>query len=97
MIEGKVDPSVIVECFDQFSKQIRKRTYIFLDNSPLHRSHEFICHISQWAQRGLIIKYLPPYSPELNLIEILWRFIKYQRVLKNREMEYSLLILMRRP
>jgi hypothetical protein len=25
----------------------------------------------------LIIKYLPPYSPELNLIEILWRFMKY--------------------
>ncbi|NNM59570.1 MAG: IS630 family transposase, partial [Legionellales bacterium] len=22
-------------------------------------------------------KYLPPYSPELNLIEILWRFMKY--------------------
>jgi len=21
---------------------------------------------------------LPPYSPELNLIEILWRFIKYE-------------------
>lgn len=27
--------------------------------------------------RGLFIYYLPPYSPELNLIEILWSFIKY--------------------
>ena len=26
---------------------------------------------------GLIVKYLPAYSPELNLIEMLWRFIKY--------------------
>ena len=25
----------------------------------------------------LIIKFLPTYSPELNIIEILWRFIKY--------------------
>jgi hypothetical protein len=25
----------------------------------------------------LILKYLPPYAPELNLIEILWRFMKY--------------------
>jgi hypothetical protein len=25
----------------------------------------------------LIIKYLPAYAPELNLIEILWRFMKY--------------------
>jgi transposase len=29
------------------------------------------------SQHGLIIKYLSPYSPELNLIEILWRRIKY--------------------
>jgi hypothetical protein len=78
LIEGKVDTSVVVECFDQFSQQIKKRTYVFLDNSPLHRSRDFICHISAWVKRGLIIKYLPPYSPELTLIEILWRFIKYQ-------------------
>ena len=77
VIEGKVDTSVIVEAFDQFSKQINKRTSVFLDNSPLHRSQEFICHRAQWVKRGLIIKYLPPYSPELNLIEILWRFVKY--------------------
>jgi len=78
IIEGKVDTSVIVECFDQFRKQIKKRTSVFLDNSPRHRSRDFICHISTWVKRGLILKYLPPYSPELNLIEILWRFIKYQ-------------------
>jgi len=77
VMEGKVDTFVIVECFDRFSKQIKKRTYVLLDNSPLHRSQEFIRHIPQWVKRGLIIKYLPPYSPELNLIEILWRFIKY--------------------
>jgi hypothetical protein len=77
IMEGKVDTPVIVECFDQFSKQLSKRTYVLLDTSPLHRSQEFIRHIPQWVKSGLIIKYLPPYSPELNLIEILWRFIKY--------------------
>ena len=77
MIEGKVDTSAIVECFDQFSQHVKKRTYVFLDNSPLHRSQDFIRHIPKWVKSGLIIKYLPPYSPELNLIEILWRFMKY--------------------
>jgi len=33
--------------------------------------------IPYWKKQGLIIKYLPPYSPELNLIEILWLRIKY--------------------
>src|SRR6516164_6328549 len=77
MIEGKVDTSVIVECFEQFSQQINKKTYVLLDNGPLHRSQECIEQMPKWVQKGLIIKYLPPYAPELNLIEILWRFMQY--------------------
>jgi transposase len=77
LIEGKVDTLAIVECFEQFSQQLTKRTYVFLDNAPVHKSQEFMRHIAQWVQRGLMVKYLPPYSPELNLIEILWRFMKY--------------------
>jgi transposase len=92
VIEGKVDTSVIVEGFDQFSKQISKRTYVFLDNSPLHRSQEFMRHIPQWVKRGLIIKYLPPYSPELNLIEILWRFIKYHWLPFSAYISFSCLV-----
>ena len=48
-----------------------------MDNSSIHRSEEFEEHIPRWKQKGLIIKYLIPYAPELNLIEILWRHIKY--------------------
>lgn len=77
MIEGSIDTSVIIECFDQLSTHIDKRSYVLLDNAPMHRSKAFIQRIPQWVSKGLIVKYLPSYSPELNLIEILWRFIKY--------------------
>ena len=77
LVEGKVDTSVIVECFEQFSQQIDKKTSVLLDNAPVHRSQEFIEQIPKWVKQGLIIKYLPTYAPELNLIEILWRFMKY--------------------
>ncbi|HEX2472401.1 MAG TPA: IS630 family transposase [Nitrososphaera sp.] len=77
VIEGRVDSAVVIECFEQFSQQLNKRAYVFLDNASIQKSREFIQHIPQWVKRGLIIKYLPPYSPELNLIEILWRFMKY--------------------
>ena len=77
MIEGSVDTAVIIECFDQLSAQIDKRSYVLLDNAPMHRSKAFIQQIPKWVKKGLIVKYLPAYSPELNLIEILWRFIKY--------------------
>jgi hypothetical protein len=77
IIEGKVDTLAVVECFEQFSQHVAKRTYVFLDNAPVQKSQAFIRHIAKWVKRGLIVKYLPPYSPELNLIEILWRFMKY--------------------
>jgi transposase len=77
MVEGKVDTSIIVGCFHQFSQQITKKTSVILDNSPVHRSQEFIEQIPKWVKKGLIIKYLPSYAPALNLIELLWRFMKY--------------------
>ena len=77
VIEGRIDTAVVIECFEQFSQQLNKRAYVFLDNASVQKSRAFIRHIPQWVKRGLIIKYLPPYSPELNLIEILWRFMKY--------------------
>ena len=62
---------------DGFAKQTIKRTIVILDNSPIHRSKKFMAKIEQWKQEDLWIYFLPPYSPELNLIEILWRRIKY--------------------
>ena len=77
MIEGAVDATAIIESLDQFSEQLEKRSYVLIDNAPMHRSKAFIQQIPKWVKRGLIVKYLPSYSPELNLIEILWRFMKY--------------------
>ena len=50
---------------------------VIMDNASIHTSEEFEHRIPSWKKQGLVIKYLPPYSPELNLIEILWRRIKY--------------------
>jgi transposase len=34
--------------------------------------------LEEWNERQIEIFQLPSYSPELNLIEILWRFMKYE-------------------
>jgi len=78
MIEGKVDSACVIACFDAFSETIQKRTVVLIDRASVHTSKEFVSSIRRWVKRGLIVKYLPPYSPHLNLIEILWRFIKYR-------------------
>ncbi len=63
---------------DKFSNQIVKRTVVILDNSPIHKSKKFMTKMEEWKENDLLVYFLPPYSPELNLIEILWRRIKYQ-------------------
>ena len=77
-LEGWVDSELVIACFDRFCEQITKKTIVIVDNAPTHTSHAFQDRLAAWADKGLIIKYLPTYSPELNIIEILWRFIKYE-------------------
>ena len=80
VFEGSVDTSVVVACFDEFANQIAqdKTTFVIVDNAPTHTSAEFEEKIEQWEDKGLVVKFLSSYSPELNLIEILWRKIKYE-------------------
>jgi transposase len=80
MFEESIHTGVVVACFDAFCKTITQKTVVMLDNASIHRSEEFEDRIPFWKKHGLIIKYLPTYSPELNLIEILWRRIKYDWV-----------------
>ena len=63
---------------DKFMGQIVKKTAVISNNSPIHKSKKIMAKIKEWGENDLLIFFLPPYSPELNLIEILWRRIKYQ-------------------
>ena len=77
-IEGSVDSAVVIACVDDFCKDLKKKTVIAIDNAPTHTSKAFEAKIPEWKEKNLEIFKLPTYSPELNLIEILWRFIKYE-------------------
>ncbi len=76
--EGSIKTIELVKYLDNFCKIITKRTVIVLDNALIHRSKLFKSKISHWQNQDLYIFFLPPYSPELNKVEILWRFIKYK-------------------
>ena len=51
---------------------------IVLDNYSVHHSQEVKAHLPALQAIGISLFYLPPYSPELNLIEGVWRHIKYE-------------------
>ena len=61
----------------RFAEQIEKPTTIIIDNASIHTSDEFNSHIEGWEKKDLKVYRLPTYSPELNIIEIVWRKIKY--------------------
>ena len=76
-VQGSVSSATVIACFDQFCCTIKKKTTVIIDNAPVHTSGKFKEKLKAWEKKGLSVKYLPTYSPELNLIEIVWRFIKY--------------------
>lgn len=77
LFDGSVHTGVVIACFDAFCQTLTQKTVVVIDNASIHTSEEFEDRLPYWKKKGLIIKYLPPYAPELNLIEILWRRIKY--------------------
>ena len=48
-----------------------------LDNASIHKGKPIDKRRKAWMAQGLFLYYLPPYSPELNRIEIVWKQAKY--------------------
>ena len=73
-----ITSDVIIACIDSFFPSVTKRTVIVVDKASIHTSDIMQDQFLEWKHRQIEIFYLPSYSPQLNLIEILWRFIKYE-------------------
>jgi hypothetical protein len=62
---------------------------IVLDNYSVHKSAAVKAARREWAAAGVLLWYLPAYSPELSRIEAIWQRIKYRRM---RRRSYDQLI-----
>lgn len=71
-----IDADTMIGFLDCFSLSIDRKTVIVLDNAPIHRAKKLLVLRELWEKRGLHIFFLPPYSPHLNIAEILWRMLK---------------------
>lgn len=76
--EQSISSDVVIACIDTFFPAVDKPTVIVVDRSSIHTSNVIEDRLEEWTERGLTIFELPSYSPELNFLEILWRFIKYE-------------------
>jgi transposase len=74
----RITSEFIIEQLEELSFSIQKMTVVVLDNARVHTSKLLQERRPFWQARGLLIFYLPPYSPHLNIAERLWRKLKYE-------------------
>jgi transposase len=76
---ASVKRDTVVQFVDQIAQagEPGKPTIVVLDNAKIHHGiNEKTLH--RWlVEHSLLLLYLPAYSPELNLIEIIWKQAKY--------------------
>lgn len=73
-----IDSDYIIECIDELALTTTKETVLVMDNAPWHVSDKIQKKQKEWAGKNIFLFFLPKYSPHLNLIETLWRKIKYE-------------------
>lgn len=59
-------------------ERVNKPLVVILDNASIHTAKALGPYWAMLEEKGLRFYFLPPYSPELNRIEILWKKMKYE-------------------
>jgi putative transposase len=57
-------------------EQTGQVTVIVLDNASVHKSQLVSQRLEGWQHQGLLLFFLPPYSPQMNRIEDEWLHLK---------------------
>ena len=84
LYNGAVNERCVIKILDDLSLKIeakyledKKKSIVILDNATIHTSKAVKGKTKIWRARGLFLQFIPAYSPELNLIEILWKQMKH--------------------
>jgi len=67
-----------IQYINDLIHQINGINVLILDNASWHKSALTQSMYKEWESKGLYLFFLPPRCPHLNLIETLWRKIKYE-------------------
>ncbi len=77
-LQGRCDAAKCEAYLDSLASQTcpEALTVVVLDNARFHKAKPIREKEAAWQAKGLYLRYLPPYSPQLNPIEGLWRVLK---------------------
>ena len=77
--QATIKTEFVIDCLEEWIKDETETSRVLvLDNARIHRSQKMQGKLAEWEEKGFYIFNLPPYSPHLNIIEILWRKMKYE-------------------
>jgi len=77
--EKAITAQFVVAAIEEWvTEKSSKPRVLILDNARIHRSCLMQSKVAEWEAKNLYIFFLPAYSPHLNLIETLWRKMKYE-------------------
>jgi len=78
MFDRNIKSDDVVAFLSALGETLEKPRVVIVDNASIHTAHKVMDKQPEWAEKGLYVYHLPTYSPELNLIEIVWRMVKYK-------------------
>ncbi len=85
----------VVRFLKHLLQHIPGKLLVIWDGSPIHRSRRIKAFLSSDAAKRLQLERLPPYAPDLNPVEYVWRYLKHM-ALRNvccdtlEELQYEL-------
>ena len=78
-----------LEALAKQAQALNQKIVVILDNAGFHRANLVKEQHEDWEARGLTLWFQPPYSPQFNLIETVWKklksFLLPRRCYDNRE------------
>ena len=82
LFTAKLSENTTAELFAGFLglllKHVGKPLTVIMDNASVHTAKAIRPMLEQLKHKGLTLYFFPPYNPEINRIEILWRKVKYE-------------------
>ena len=81
-ILGNTTGAEVIAFVDTLASVSTRRcpTVVVMDRASVHTCNAVAQLRARWKKRGLMVMYLPPYSPELNPMEAKWRLLKYHKL-----------------
>lgn len=79
-VATKLTAELFIEFLEAIPLDTERPTWVVLDNYAVHKAKRIQERLQALDAKGLHLFFLPPYSPELNLIEPCWHDVKHYRM-----------------